>query len=209
MKNDNFNIEVEDKEIKMNENGIKFSLKGLKVDHNNRGTSKSGKEIWSHKTNIDVEELAVGVSCNGNINDLIGLIIDIKTNGLSAILNKDVCRAIEDIHMKINGRNISAESLDFGYNSYDLTHDVPETSKRDNCSKVEIDELEIDGNLETVVNLIKSIENAENEKDPNKETDIDQFVEELKKKNPAMSKEELVGAVISAGYDRKTAEAIL
>lgn len=148
----NFNIEMEDKEIKMNGNGISFKFKGLKVDHNNRGTSKSGKEIWSHKTTIDAEELTASFSSKGNINDLIGLIIDIKTNGLSA-LNKDV----NDIHMEINGKNLSAESLDFGYDSYDLTHDIPETSKRDNCSKVELEEFKINGNIESVINSIKSI----------------------------------------------------
>ena len=153
----NFNIEMEDKEIKMNGNGISFKFKGLKVDHNNRGTSKSGKEIWSHKTTIDAEELAVGVSCNGNIGDLIKLFMEVKTNGFSSILNENICESVGNTNIHINAKNLSTESLDFGYDSYDLTNDVPETSKRDNCSKVEIDELEIDGNIKTVIDTVKSI----------------------------------------------------
>ena len=157
MKNDNFNIEMKDKEIKMSRNGIAFNCKGLKVDHSNRGTSKTGKEIWSHKTTIDAEELSVGFSCNGNIDNLIKLFMNIKTNGFSSILNENICESVGDINMRINGKNLFTESLDFGYDAYDLTHDVPETSKRDNCSKVAMDEFEIDGNIETVFNSIKSI----------------------------------------------------
>lgn len=228
----NFNIEMDSKKMEANGHAaFGFKCSGLKVEYSNRGvSSKSETLIHSNKAVIAADEIAISFDAKDNLAGLFKLAMNLKKEGISSLSgifdkdeNSDAYKFAGNADVSVSGKGIAGELSDFGYNRYNLTEDKPEAEKNDWESKFSIDELDISGSLDMVVDtigtIIASIEDAENEKDPNKEienekdpnkeTDIDQFVEELKKKNPAMSKEELVGAVISVGYDRKTAEAIL